>query len=190
MRIADLQPNPGARKARTRVGRGHGSGHVKTSGRGQKGQKARTGHKNVPAYFEGGQNRFAQRMPYLSGFTNIFRKEYVVVNIDDLRDFEAGATVTGVTLAEKGLIRHSHASGMLKVLGDGTLDRALNVTAHKVSASARAQIEAAGGSVTLIAMRTYPQTKRSGKPAPRYTPGGGPIIEDAPSGQAPTSTEA
>ena len=165
MRLTDLRPAPGSRKSRKRVGRGPGSGSEKTSGRGQKGQKARTGHKNVPAYFEGGQNRFSQRMPYLGGFKNPFRKEYIVVNLSDLSVFESGATVTSATLAEKGLIRARAAQGMLKVLGNGRLDRPLNVTAHKVSASARAQIEAAGGSVSLIEMRTYPKTKRAKKPA-------------------------
>jgi large subunit ribosomal protein L15 len=163
MRLSDLRPAPGARHVRKRVGRGHGSGHVKTSGRGQKGQKARTGS-SIPAYFEGGQNRFSQRMPYLGGFKNPFRKEYVIVNLDDLnRVFEAGATVDGAALAAKGLIRPRQAKGLLKVLSNGTLDHALTVAAHKVSASARAQIEAAGGSVTLLEMRTYPKTKRAHK---------------------------
>jgi large subunit ribosomal protein L15 len=165
MRLSDLRPDPGARTARTRVGRGHGSGHVKTSGRGQKGQKARTGS-SIPAYFEGGQNRFSQRMPYLGGFKNPFRKEYVVINIKDLAVFDAGAAVTGETLAEKGLIRARAAKGLLKILGEGALDRALQVTAHKVSAKARQRIEAAGGSVSLIEMRTWPKTKRSKNPAP------------------------
>jgi large subunit ribosomal protein L15 len=163
VRLSDLQPNPGSRRPRKRVGRGPGSGHEKTSGRGQKGQKARTGHKNVPAYFEGGQNRFSQRMPYLGGFKNPFRKEYIVVNLGDLAVFESGAMVTRETLAEKGLIRPTAAKGMLKVLGQGTLDRPLTVTAHKVSASARTQIIAAGGSVSLIEMPSYPKTKRAKK---------------------------
>lgn len=166
MRLSELRPASGARKSRIRVGRGHGSGLVKTSGRGQKGQKARTGHKNVPAYFEGGQNRFSQRMPYLSGFKNPFRKEYIIVNLDELATvFEAGANVTRETLAEKGLIRPRQAKNLLKVLGDGSVGYALNVTAHKVSASARAKIEAAGGSVSLIEWRTPAKTKRSKKDA-------------------------
>ena len=163
MKLSDLRSPDGARYKAKRVGRGHGSGRMKTSGRGQKGQKARSGG-GVPAYFEGGQNRFSQRMPYLSGFKNHFRKEYVVVNLRDLSAFAAGDEVTTAALAEKGMIRQSQASEMLKVLGDGTLDRALKVTAHKVSGSARKQIEAAGGSVTLIEMRTYPKTKRSKTP--------------------------
>lgn len=165
MRLSDLRPNPGARHRRKRVGRGHGSGHVKTSGRGQKGQKARTGS-SIPAYFEGGQNRFSQRMPYLSGFKNPFRKEYVVVNLGDLKAFGAGETVSLEALAAKGLIRQREATGMLKVLGEGVVDRPLTVTAHKVSSSARAQIEAAGGSVSMIEIPTREKTKRSKNPAP------------------------
>ncbi|HLY32753.1 MAG TPA: 50S ribosomal protein L15 [Ktedonobacterales bacterium] len=170
MRLDDLRSPDGARKQRRRVGRGHGSGRVKTSGRGQKGQKARTGGQ-IPAYFEGGQNRFSQRMPYLSGFKNPFKKDYIVVNLSDLHIFAADEEVTTATLAEHGLIRPSQTRGMLKVLGNGALDRALNVTAHKVSASARQQIEAAGGKVTLIELPQRPKTKRSGRPAPNMTPG-------------------
>ncbi len=170
MRLSDLRPAPGSRQKSKRVGRGHGSGRVKTSGRGQKGQKARTGGQ-IPAYFEGGQNRFSQRMPYLSGFKNIFRKEYVIVDLTDLKLFAAGETVSGETLAAKGLIRPRQAKGLLKVLGNGAIDRALTVSAHKVSASARAQIEAAGGSISLIEMKTYPKTKRSKTPQEPGTPG-------------------
>ena len=137
MRLSDLRPNPGARQRHKRVGRGHGSGRVKTSGRGQKGQKARTGS-NIPAYFEGGQNRFSQRMPYLGGFKNPSAKSTSSSTSATWSVFEAGDAVTGETLAEKGLIRAREAKGLLKILGEGELDRALNVTAHKVSAKARA----------------------------------------------------
>jgi large subunit ribosomal protein L15 len=125
---------------------------VKTSGRGQKGQKARTGS-HIPAYFEGGQNRFSQRMPYLSGFKNNFRKQFATVNLTQLRMFEAGSEVNAEALAERGLIRRSEAGGLLKILGDGEVDRVLKVTAHKVTEGARSKIEAAGGSVTLIDMK-------------------------------------
>ncbi|MGH2516804.1 MAG: 50S ribosomal protein L15 [Ktedonobacterales bacterium] len=168
MKLSELSAPRGARKSHKRLGRGHGSGRMKTSGRGQKGQKARTGHGSIPAYFEGGQNRFSQRMPYLSGFKNPFRKEYIVVNLSDLVVYEAGETVNGETLAAKGLIRASKSDSLLKVLGNGTIDRALTVSAHKVSATARQQIEAAGGSVTLLEMRSFPKTKRSKKEAPTY----------------------
>jgi large subunit ribosomal protein L15 len=177
MRLSDLRPNPGARKARTRVGRGHGSGLVKTSGRGQKGQKARTGG-GIPAYFEGGQNRFSQRMPYLGGFKNPFRKEYIVVNLADLAVFEAGETVTAAALAKKGLIRPRQAKGLLKVLGNGKIEQALHVSAHKVSAHARARIEAAGGSISLLALPNPAKRQRernAAKKAARAatTPGAG-----------------
>jgi large subunit ribosomal protein L15 len=163
MRLSDLRPAPGSRTPRTRVGRGHGSGHVKTSGRGQKGQKARTGS-HVPAYFEGGQNRFSQRMPYLSGFKNNFRKQFATINLTQLGIFEAGSEVNAQALAERGLIRRAEADGLLKILGDGDLDRALKVTAHKFTESARSKIEAAGGSVTLIDMKRK-RFVRDGRPA-------------------------
>lgn len=166
MRLDELQSPAGARHRRKRVGRGHGSGHVKTSGRGQKGQKARTGS-SIPAHFEGGQTRFATRMPYLGGFKNPFRKEYIVVNLSDLKVFGAGEQVNTETLASHGLIRASQTKEMLKVLGNGKVDHAVNVTAHKVSASARAAIEQAGGSVTLIEVRKPAQTRRSGRPEPK-----------------------
>jgi large subunit ribosomal protein L15 len=163
MRLSDLRPAPGARTPRTRVGRGHGSGHVKTSGRGQKGQKARTGS-SIPAYFEGGQNRFSQRMPYVSGFKNPFKKQFAIVNLDQLRAFEAGAEVNAETLAAKGVIRPSSKPELLKILGEGELDRALRVRADKVSGSARSKIEAAGGSVEVIEPR--PRRKPKAKHAP------------------------
>lgn len=162
MRISDLRPAPGSRTPRTRVGRGHGSGHVKTSGRGQKGQKARTGA-HIPAYFEGGQNRFSQRMPYLSGFKNPFKKQYALVNLGRLNAFPAGSEVTTAALAEKGLIGRADAKKMLKILGMGKLNRALTVHAHKVSEKARGKIEAAGGTVALIEVRTPVKTKRAPK---------------------------
>ena len=170
MRLSDLRAPEGARKSRTRLGRGHGSGKVKTSGRGQKGQKARTGHKSIPAYFEGGQNRFSQRMPYLGGFKNPFKKVYTVVNLRDLSSFAAGEDVSAAALVAKGFIREGEKDRMLKVLGEGKVDRALKVTAHKVSESARKAIEAAGGTVTLIEVarpKNYrAPTKRSKNPAP------------------------
>jgi large subunit ribosomal protein L15 len=165
VRLSDLRPAPGARTPRTRVGRGHGSGHVKTAGRGQKGQKARTGS-HIPAYFEGGQNRFSQRMPYMSRFKNRFRKQFAIVNLDQLRRaFEAGAEVNAETLAAKGLIDRLGRKEYLKILGDGALDRALRVRAHKVSTSARSKIEAAGGSVEMIEPPPPrdPKTKRAPK---------------------------
>jgi large subunit ribosomal protein L15 len=165
MRLSDLRPNPGARHTHKRVGRGHGSGRVKTSGRGQKGQKARTGS-NIPAYFEGGQNRFSQRMPYIGGFKNPFKKVYTLVNLRDLGMFAANEEVNAATLVAKGFMRPGDQKQMVKILGEGKLDRPLKVTAHKVSESARKQIEAAGGTVTLIELPERKRTKRSGNPSP------------------------
>jgi large subunit ribosomal protein L15 len=138
---------------------------MKTSGRGQKGQKSRTGHGSIPAYFEGGQNRFSQRMPYLGGFKNYFKKVYTLVNLRDLDMFAANEEVSAATLVTKGFMRPGDEEQMLKVLGEGKMDRPLKVTAHKVSASARKAIEAAGGVVTLIALPERKRTKRSGRPS-------------------------
>jgi large subunit ribosomal protein L15 len=138
---------------------------VKTAGRGQKGQKARTGAR-IPAYFEGGQNRFSQRMPYKAGFKNRFKKQFAIVDLDQLRrTFEAGAEVNAEILAAKGVIDRLGRKEMLKILGDGDLDRALRVRAHKFSASARSKIEAAGGSVDVIEPPPPrdPKTKRAPK---------------------------
>lgn len=170
MRLSDLHAPDGARKTSKRVGRGHGSGRVKTSGRGQKGQKARTGHSSIPAYFEGGQNRFSQRMPYIGGFKNPFKKVYTVINLSDLTVFDANDEVNAATLVAKGLIRPGDQRQMVKVLGEGKVSRPLTVTAHKVSESARKQIEAAGGKVTLIEIPQPKRTKRSGKPPENITP--------------------
>ena len=181
MRLSDLRPAPGSRSRRKRVGRGPGSGSEKTSGRGQKGQKARTGS-SIPAYFEGGQNRFSQRSPYLGGFKNtLFRKEFVTINLNDLQHFQAGETVSGETLAAKGLIRSRQAAKLLKVLGDGSVDRALTVSVHKVTASARQQIEAAGGTVSLIEIpgSTRPKTKRAKKTATAEAPATPPATSEA-----------
>jgi large subunit ribosomal protein L15 len=181
MRLSDLRPAPGSRSPRKRVGRGPGSGSEKTSGRGQKGQKARTGS-SIPAYFEGGQNRFSQRSPYLGGFKNsLFRKEFVTINLNDLQHFQAGETVSGETLAAKGLIRSRQAAKLLKVLGDGSVDRALTVSVHKVTASARQQIEAAGGTVSLIEIpgSTWPKTKRAKKTATAEAPATAPATSEA-----------
>ena len=165
MKLSELSAPYGARHTHKRLGRGHGSGRMKTSGRGQKGQKARTGHGSIPAYFEGGQNRFSQRMPYLGGFKNPFKKVYTIVNLSDLAMFEANEEVTAATLVTKGFIRPGDQEQMVKVLGNGKVDHALKVTAHKVSESARKAIEAAGGTVTLIQLPERKKTKRSGRPS-------------------------
>jgi len=143
--IHDLRPSPGATHARKRVGRGPGSGHGKTAGRGSKGQKSRTGYRHQRG-FEGGQMPLHRRVPK-RGFTNIFRVEYDIVNISDLDRFEVGAAVTPEELARMRLARKTRP---VKILGDGAINKALTVSAHKFSAGARASIEAAGGRCEVI----------------------------------------
>ncbi|WP_226345757.1 50S ribosomal protein L15 [Agilicoccus flavus] len=139
-----LRPAPGAKSARTRVGRGEGS-KGKTAGRGTKGTKARY---QVPERFEGGQMPLHMRLPKLRGFTNPFRTEYQVVNLDRLSAlYPDGGTVGVDDLVAKGAVRAGH---LVKVLGDGELTAKVDVTAHKFSASAKSKIEAAGGSVTEL----------------------------------------
>lgn len=145
MQLNDLFPAPGSRKERKRVGRGHGSGHGGRSGKGDKGQLSRSGGGKGPG-FEGGQNPLQMRLPKLPGFKNRFRKEYVVVNVSRLEDlFDAGAVVDIDSLFERG-VTHSKTAPV-KILGDGELTKALSVRVDKISASARAKIEAAGGTV-------------------------------------------
>ncbi len=147
MRLHDLQPAPGSVRARKRLGRGHGSGTGTTAGRGTKGQKARTG-KDLSPFFEGGQLPLHRRLPTKRGFTNIFKTEYQLVNLERLGGFVGGSEVTPESLAEAGLIRH--AQRPVKILGRGEVNVALAVKAHKVSASAKGKIEAAGGTVAEI----------------------------------------
>jgi large subunit ribosomal protein L15 len=144
LKVHHLRPAPGAKTAKTRVGRGEGS-KGKSAGRGTKGTSARY---QVPAGFEGGQMPLHMRVPKLKGFTNRWRKEYQVVNLDRLGElFPAGGEVGVDELVAKGAVR---AKQLVKVLGDGELSVALRVTAHKFSASARDKITAAGGSVTEL----------------------------------------
>jgi large subunit ribosomal protein L15 len=143
--VHDLGPAPGATHYRKRVGRGPGSGHGKTAGRGYKGQRSRTGYRHLRG-FEGGQMPFHRRVPK-RGFTNIFRVEYEVVNLGALDRFEAGQKVTPAELVEARL---AHGRRPIKVLGDGEVQKALNVSAHKFSASAQAKIVAAGGRCEVI----------------------------------------
>ena len=143
--IQDLRPARGATRTRKRVGRGPGSGHGKTAGRGNKGQKSRSGYRHQRG-FEGGQMPLHRRVPK-RGFTNIFRVEYDVVNISDLERFAAGDSVTPEKLAERRL---AHGRRPVKILGDGELKKALTVSAHKFSASAKSRIEAAGGSCEVL----------------------------------------
>ena len=145
MELKDLKPAEGSRHSRKRVGRGNGSGYGKTAGRGLNGQKSRAGGGKRPG-FEGGQTPLAMRLPKLPGFRNINRVEYLPVNVSRLEEkLDAGQAVNGESLKAKGIIKHEDA--LVKVLGDGELTKALTVSVDKVSASAKAKIEAAGGKV-------------------------------------------
>ena len=156
MKLHDLRPAAGARKARTRVGRGIAAGQGKTAGRGTKGQRSRAGA-SIPAWFEGGQTPIHIRVPKLHGFKNKFRVEYAVVNVGQISAYaEAGRlgdakppTVNAETLAQAGLIRGDGKP--LKVLGQGDVATKLFVAADAFSASARTKIEAAGGNVLVLA---------------------------------------
>jgi len=147
MKLHELKPPARSRKRRKIVGRGPGSGHGQTSGRGEKGQKARSGGGSAP-WFEGGQLPLHRRVPK-RGFTNIFRKQYAIVNVRDLNRFEAGTAVTPAALQAAGLI-HGVGDGV-KILGDGEMTRALAVSAQKFSAAAAEKIRAAGGTVQVLA---------------------------------------
>ena len=144
IKLHDLRPAPGSKKARTRVGRGDGS-KGKTAGRGTKGTGAR---KNVPVSFEGGQMPIHMRLPKLKGFRNRFRTEYEIVNVGDInRLFPEGGAVGVDDLVAKGAVRKN---SLVKVLGDGELTVKVDLSAHKFSASAREKITAAGGSATEL----------------------------------------
>jgi large subunit ribosomal protein L15 len=146
MKLHNMKPAEGARKQRKRVGRGTGSGHGKTSGRGHDGQNARSGG-GVRLGFEGGQIPLFQRLPK-RGFTNINRKEYAIVNLETLNRFEDGTEVTPELLIESGIV--SNAKSGIKILGNGTLERKITVKAHKFSASAKEAIEKAGGQTEVV----------------------------------------
>ncbi|HVB75265.1 MAG TPA: 50S ribosomal protein L15 [Ktedonobacteraceae bacterium] len=162
MKLSDLRPAPGSHKTEKRLGRGHGSGRGKTAGRGTKGQKARTGGK-IHRAFDGGQTRLSKRLPFLRGLGNsnyAFRKNFAIVNVADLAHFDAGTRVTPAEMALSGLMTSTDSEGLVKVLGDGELDRALTVRAHKFSESARTKIEEAGGAIEIIPTKVYEKTKR------------------------------
>jgi len=141
--LSTLRPAPGSRKATKRVGRGPGSGHGKTSSRGHKGLKARSGATMVPG-FEGGQMPLQRRLPK-RGFKNIFKVVFQVVNVADLEDFDAGAVVTPEVLKERGKIKTLRRP--VKILGDGELSKALTIRVGNLSQAAKQKIVAAGGSV-------------------------------------------
>ena len=146
MKLHELQPAAGSTKAPKRIGRGTGSGMGKTSTKGHKGQKARSGTKKNG--FEGGQMPLARRLPK-RGFTNIWAKEYTIINISDLNGLENDTVVTAELLKELGMISKIEKDG-LKVLGNGELTKKLNVKAAKFSKTAEEAIKAVGGSVEVI----------------------------------------
>ena len=146
MKVHDLKPAAGSRRAPKRVARGIGGKGGKTAGRGTKGQNSRSGGGVKPG-FEGGQTPLHRRTPKAKGFKNPFRVEYHVVNLDTLDSFDAGSEVSPATLRAKGLVAKQ---GLVKVLGRGELTKGLTVKAHGFSASAKQAIEAAGGSVEVV----------------------------------------
>ena len=144
LQLHHLRPPDGSKKTKIRVGRGEAGRRGKTAGRGTKGTKARN---TVRPGFEGGRVPLQRRIPTLRGFKNPNKEVFAVVNVEDLNMFSANSTVTSATLKADGLAKKK---GRVKVLGDGEIDRALKVQVHAVSASAKAKIEAAGGSVEII----------------------------------------
>ncbi len=146
MKLNELKANEGARFSTKRLGRGQGSGQGKTSGKGHKGQNSRSGG-GVAIGFEGGQTPFYKRMPK-RGFTNVNRKEYAIVNVEELNKFEDGVTVDFEALKAAGLVK-KHLDGV-KVLGTGKLEKKLTVKAEKFSKSALKAIEEAGGTAEVL----------------------------------------
>jgi large subunit ribosomal protein L15 len=146
MKLSELRPPEGSRKKRKRVGRGDGSGHGGTSTKGHKGLKARSGHSSRPGY-EGGQMPLSRRIPK-KGFKNIFRKEMIIVNLDQLNRFSGEAPVDAAALLAGGVIRK--IGDGIKILAKGTIERALTVRVNAISQSAKEKIEAAGGKVEVI----------------------------------------
>jgi large subunit ribosomal protein L15 len=164
VQLHELKPPAGSRARRQRVGRGTGSGRGKTSGRGQKGQNARS--EGFRLGFEGGQMPYAQRIPKLPGFKNPFKKVYAVVNVSKLARFADGTTVDAEALVDAGLAR---AGEEIKILGTGDLQRKLTVEAHAFSNTARAAIEAKGGSVKVLGVPRQRGPKRGAKAEPKPT---------------------
>ena len=146
MKLYELSPAAGSKKEARRIGRGHGSGWGKTSGKGHKGQKARAG-RGMRVGFEGGQMPLQRRLPK-RGFNNIFAKNIVSVNVGTLEKFENGAVVTVASLVEAGIIKNSFDG--VKILGNGNLTKNLTVQVSAFSESAKAKIEAAGGKAEVI----------------------------------------
>ena len=145
MRLNELRPPEGSIRTKKRLGRGPGSGRGKTSGRGHKGQRSRSGGKRP--WFEGGQMPLQRRLP-IRGFTNIFRKQYAIVNLDRLNRFSDGTVVTPRLLKSVGIVKKMGDG--VKILGDGELEKSLTVKAHRFSKSALDKIKSAGGEAVAI----------------------------------------
>lgn len=147
MKLHDLRSAPGTKKARTRKGRGIAAGKGKTAGRGTKGQRARSG-RGIAPYFEGGQLPLVRRLPHFRGFTNIFREEFDVVNVDSIDSkFESNAIVNPESLAELGMVKKA---SRVKVLARGEITKPLQITAHAFSDKAKEKITKAGGTVVEL----------------------------------------
>lgn len=151
MKLHDLQPDPGSRKKKTRVGRGISAGKGKTAGRGTKGAGARGSSARKGAYFEGGQLPLVRRLPFKRGFTNIFRTVYQEVNVSQFEALDAGTAVTPELMAEKGWIRD--AENPVVVLGGGDLSKKVSVQAHRFTKSAQEKIANAGGSAEVLPLK-------------------------------------
>jgi large subunit ribosomal protein L15 len=151
MKLHDLQPDPGSKRKKQRVGRGIAAGQGKTAGRGTKGAGARGRNARKGPHFEGGQLPLVRRLPFKRGFTNIFRTEYQEVKVSQLDSFDAGTTVTPAVLAERGLIRD--ALKPVVVLGNGDISKKLVVRAHRFTKSAQDKIAAAGGSTETLELK-------------------------------------
>jgi large subunit ribosomal protein L15 len=166
MNLSDLYPDVGARRARKRIGRGQGSGYGKTSGFGTKGAKARTGHHKTKRTFMGGQTPIQMQLPYKRGFKNAFRLPRYEVNLEQLAGLDANTEVTPDLLVDEGIIRDTTMP--VVILNRGTVSVPLTVRAHRVSKSAQAAIEAAGGSVQIIEEDGTRNNIQPGRPgAPR-----------------------
>jgi large subunit ribosomal protein L15 len=160
MRLHDLKPRPGAKHRVKRLGQGESSGHGKTSGRGGKGQTARSGS-SIRIGFEGGQMPLIRRIPK-RGFNNVrFGKQFIAVNVGELNQFDDGARVDETALRAVGLA--NGPSDGVKILGDGELSRKLTVSAHAFSASARSKIEAKGGACEVVTRKPAPKPTESAK---------------------------
>ncbi len=155
--LHQLKPAAGSRRKRKRIGRGDGSNRGSYSGRGSKGQLQ---HGKVPHLFEGGQLRLVKKLPFMRGFTNNFRVAYTAVNVGSLEAFDAGANVGVEELVSARIVRRS--DDYVKLLGDGEIDKAIHITVHASSASARAKVETAGGSVTVLGVPDSAEQPDSG----------------------------